>query len=172
MRNGHWIAAMLLLMAGLLCAAGCSPTQKAWVQRASTGVTNDAENDDKLIDLAKDGVQAKEDDAIRSASAQIIQVLDGKLIDPDTDAPVELTPEYVDRTMKILQAQLAEIQKQRETVFQAKTDNDENRRQINEALHQIERLNTAWAGGAEAISSQLADLAGQVAELRRQSDEK
>lgn len=164
----RWAVCMILVGIAVGIFAGCSPTQREWFDRAQKGVENDAGNDKKLVKLAKDGIEAKEADALRSAGQDMKDALDGKLVDPDTGEVIPLTPEYIDRAVAILQAQLKEIQTDRDELAEAESDNDENRRQIKESIRQAQRLNTIWSNNTDALSKQINDLAEDVQEMNEE----
>jgi hypothetical protein len=154
----------LLLCIGLtlVAQAGCSPTQKQWVNRANKGLENEKGNNTKILNLAQKGIDAKKDDSLRAASDQLIAVLSGTAKNVETGEVIELTPDYIRDVMKILQAELAIIdQTDQAKLNKARADIEENRRQVKEAINQIDRLNTLWSG-ADAQSGQLADLWTQL----------
>jgi len=160
---------MVLALAAIAGAAGCSPTIAAWADRGELGCANEQANADawrglviEQLDLQKKASVADVFTDIRSVTAGRVIGLDGK--------PVALDDAWLDEAHKALDATLEAQAKRRAAVDEMYERHTANIAATRESFTQIRRLNTAWASlGNSGLDAQVSRL---IEELRRQRTER
>lgn len=154
-----------LLMILMLLVVGCSPTITRWSDRGLVGLDNEVANVEAWHALAAGMIERQRNQGVVAAYSDVELVRAGALKRADGTV-VKLDAKYLKTSQMILLAHLKMIDGKLSELDAMRKRNLQNIDHVRQAFAGVKRLNKAWAGSADVLAVQLAELAAMVRELK------
>lgn len=145
---------------------GCSPTQQAWAERGKEGINIAVENITQFYSELKTAEDLKFETFIKATYQDIVDCKAGKLINPTTGKPVEMTDKWLEANQKALVAGLKVWMARKEKIAEDYRVAISNLLSTQECFTKMQELNRAWASSESQIAAQLDRLTAQMAQLK------
>ena len=156
---------LLLMILVLVFTVGCSPTITKWSDRGLVGLDNEVANVEAWHSLAAGMIERQRNQGVVAAYSDVELVRAGAVKRADGTV-VKLDAKYWKTSQMILLAHLKMIDGKVSKLDAMRKRNLQNIEHVRQAFVGVKRLNKVWAGGADVLAVQLAELAAIVRELK------